>query len=930
VNGNQPQQPISSHQALAKQEIALLIGNYNRLVQENQVDKFNEGQTKSDFIEPLFEALGWDVRNKNHPSSLEVTREEKVSKGRVDYGFRLNGIVKFYLEAKPFREDIENEHHVKQTITYAWNRDCAWAVLTNFKGLTVFNAEWMTTDLSQNRVKTLDYSEFLNRFDELWLLSREAFERGLLDKAAEQWGKKTKHSHVGRQLLDDFTTFRETLSKNIAQRNRDKLLSQNELDESVQRILDRLIFIRYCEDKEHEESKLIPIVRDWDAQDRKTIVVRELRRVFTEYNENYDSEIFNDFLCDHLDIANEVLVRIIKGLKSPPNHLVSYDFSVIEADVLGSIYEQYLGHILRKSKKGTSLTENHVRRKEHGIYYTPTYVVDYIVRNTLGRKLDEKTGDLDDIRVLDPACGSGSFLIKAFDRLNEYHIAHDKQYAQSQLEPESLTGSYSKKVKILKENIFGVDIDKQAVQIAQLNLLLKIAEKKHSLPVLRASVLQGNSLIPSSLQEEDRPFDWKKRFPNIMNENRGGFDVIVGNPPYVRPHNLDKHYKDLLWKYFSTFTEKSDLYNCFMQQGIRLLRNGGYFSFIVPHTWTSLKSFYGIRQFVYETCKVLRLVQLPKKVFQEATVQTCIFVFQKDADKLQRENNTVVVERLNEKGEVEFVKQFPQSRIAQNYLYNFELYAESSGTGLFEKLKAAGLKLESVVDFSYGLKTGDDERFIADKQKNSDYKRLLRSKDIGRYSKDFANLYVWYVPELMIKHRKTARPGDKERFETEKIIVSRMGKREVMAVYDDQNYYVKDAMLLLKKDEQTPLKYITGILNSKVINYYYRNYFVTMDVLKNALLELPIVMGSESEQQAVSAHVDKLQGLTSRFNALRGKRTEEFQRLANEIDEYAEKIDQLVYTIYGISEDERKIIEKSLGLKKTSENSTLDAVSRIV
>jgi len=842
-----------------KQRIGKLVGKYNKLVEDKRINRYNEEMTKKDLILPLFRELGWNTED-----SSEVIAEERISKGRVDYGFRINGIPKFYLEAKALKVDMDNPKFVEQAINYAWHKGCTWAVLTNFKVIKIFNAEWKTTNPLQAHLKTISCHEFLERFGELWLLSKESFEKGLLDKEAEKWGKKAKRVPIDKQLLSDFTRFRELLSKSITKLNRDKNLTEEELDESVQRILDRLIFIRNCEDRELEPKKLISALREWEDKGRGQLI-KYIIDVFLYFDRQYNSKIFSEHLCDSLDIGNDTISEIIEGLYQTKDKTISYDFSAIEADVLGNIYEQYLGHILKKTAKRATVKDAHKKRKEQGIYYTPTYIVDYIVRNTLGELLKKKKPDqVEKIRVLDPACGSGSFLIKAFDILNEYYKSQDKNYSQTQLDTTGTGVTYSRKLNILQNNIFGVDLDKQAVEIAQLNLLLKIAERGRRLPLLQQNIKSGNSLIDDHEVAGDKAFKWEEEFKEIMQE--GGFDVIIGNPPYVRPHRISRTDKEFFWKNLKTFKAKSDLYNCFMEKSIDLLKEGGLFSFIVPHTWTSLESFYEIRKYILDNCKIVKLVQLPKKVFQDATVETMIFVLSKEPNKKKRDRNKVIVESLNERRELTLVKTIIQSQIKNNYLFNFELY--SNDNDLLNKIKNGGEKLENFIDFFYGLKTGDDKKFLCNIQKNSEYKKLLRSKNIDRYSCNFDGEFVWYVPKLMVKNKKTARPGSKERFETEKIIVARMGKK-IVAAYDTEGYYVKDAMILKRKTDEINLKYITGILNSKLINYYYKNYFITIDVLKNALLQLPINVPPKAQQQPLIKLVDKILSLNKRLKQMK-------------------------------------------------------------
>lgn len=298
-------------QELAKQKIKALVDKYNTIRQQNRISKYNEENTKAEFIEPLFEALGWDVRNTYHDN--EVTREESISKDRVDYSFRINGIPKFFLEAKSLRENLDNPKFVEQAINYSWHKGCTWAVLTDFESVKIFNAEWRTSDYSQSHLKTIPCYEFLDRFRELWLLSKESFEQGLLDKEAEKWGKKTKKSPVDKQLLSDFTRFREILSNNITRSNQGMNLTQEDLNESTQRILDRLMFIRYCEDKGLEEKRLISNLREWESRGKGQLV-KSIREVYSYFDRHYNSKIFAKHLCDDLEIDNEILHEIIEGL----------------------------------------------------------------------------------------------------------------------------------------------------------------------------------------------------------------------------------------------------------------------------------------------------------------------------------------------------------------------------------------------------------------------------------------------------------------------------------------------------------------------------------------------------------------------------------------------------------------------------------------
>jgi type I restriction-modification system DNA methylase subunit len=601
----------------AKKEIRLLVEKYNKIVGENRASKYKEEETKKDFIQPLFRYLGWNVED-----SSEVTAEEKVSKNRVDYGLRINGIPKFFLEAKSLKEDLDNRKFIEQAINYAWHKGCTWAVLTNFERVRIFSAELKTVSPWQSHLKTIDCDEFLERFDELWLLSRESFERGLMDKEAEKWGKKTKKTSVDKQLLADFTRFRELLSKNITKLNPSKNITEEDLDESIQRILDRLIFIRNCEDRELEPKTLISNLREWESKG-KGYLVKSLRDVFSYFDKQYNSKIFAKHLCDDLDVDNEVLHEIIEGLYYTKDKSIFYDFSAIDADILGTIYEQYLSHILKKTEKRAKLTENHAHRKEQGIYYTPIYIVDYIVRNSLGELLKDKKADFEKIRVLDPACGSGSFLIKAFDVLDEHYRQNDKDYNQTQLDFK--TGvTFTRKVKILQNHIFGVDLDKQAVEIAQLNLLLKIAEKGQKLPLLERNIKVGNSLIDDEKVAGDKAFNWEEEFKEIMEE--GGFDIVIGNPPYgAELSEIERKFISSKYEFSSSYKNTALI---FVEKSLELMSKSGYFGMIVPKSLAFSQLWKSGRELIKEY--LVKVVDV-SKAFEDVLLEQVIIILSKSA-----------------------------------------------------------------------------------------------------------------------------------------------------------------------------------------------------------------------------------------------------------------------------------------------------------
>ncbi|PIT84091.1 hypothetical protein COU37_04870, partial [Candidatus Micrarchaeota archaeon CG10_big_fil_rev_8_21_14_0_10_45_29] len=505
----------------AKLEVMRLVDKYNQFKESGRLKDEGENDTKKDFITPLFRALGWDMGNDYIQD--EVKNEARASNGRVDYAFRLNGISKLFLEAKALNKGIGEIKDSKQAINYAWYRDVTWAVLTDFKELMIYNAEVKDKSINDARFIYLGCGQFVDKFDTLWLLSKPAFIEGLLDKEAESWGKKKRRIKPNKQLLKDITDFRDLLSKNIKKNNLSKNLTQPELEETVQKILDRLIFIRSVEDRHFEERRLLSAVREFELKKRGKLS-DALKIIYRRYDEKFDSKLFTQnlsnpkerHLCEDVAIDDEVLAEIIKGLHESKDGVVTYDFELIDEDILGSMYEQYLAYVLRMTEKRARVEHNAANRKEQGIYYTPPYIVNYIIEHTLGEYLKGKSPEeVSKIRVLDPACGSGSFLTKAFKYLEKYHHEKNPEYAKAYTASRNGGLKITPQGKILQENIFGVDLDQRAVEISQLSLLISAADDKGRLPALSNNIKNGNSLIDDASVAGDKAFVWEKEFSEI-------------------------------------------------------------------------------------------------------------------------------------------------------------------------------------------------------------------------------------------------------------------------------------------------------------------------------------------------------------------------------------------------------------------------------
>ena len=908
-----------------KSEVTRLIEKYNR----EKGKRYNEEATKNDFILPLFKILGWDVEDSN-----EVSKEENISGKRVDYGFRIDGIPKFFLEAKGLDEDLEGSRMVKgrqvtyaeQAINYAYYKGCNWAILTNFKGIIVYDA-WAKANSQSSFRFAVWVDSLLSDFESVYLLSKEAFEQGFLDK---KYSTKSRKRPITEQLLLDFTTFRSILSKDVYNLNKSKNLTEEELDEAIQRLFDRLIFIRNCEDRELEPYELLSMVRQW-KESRKGTLVSKIRDLFTHFDETYNSKIFSKHLCDQVDISDDVLSRVIDGLYTTEDGSILYDFSLIDADVLGNIYEQYLGHILKKTEKRAKLTESKAKRKEEGIYYTPSYIVDYIVRNTVGELVKNKKVDVSKIKILDPACGSGSFLIKTFDVLNEYYSRKDG-YNQNKLDLSGTGTTYSTKLSILKDNIFGVDLDKQAVDIAQLNLLLKVAEKKRRLPILQQNIKNGNSLIDDPNLAGDKAFKWDEEFADIM--SNGGFDVIVGNPPYVDIKRLDPKIVKYLFSSYTTVENRMNLYSTFVERALNLLKNGGYFGFIIPNSILYNESYQKIRTLLLNQTILTKIIRLPDDVFDGVKIETIILIYKKSKERSKSKECEVYlyprdakINSINEDNCPNIIQYNQNDWQFENH--NINISANKMSKTILEKIEESSTKsLIDICDFSLGLTPYDKYKghsqqqinnriFHSDTKKNETFKPLLSGENIIRYG------IFWDKKEHISYGNWLGAPREKRFFTSPHIVVRQIisGKPpRIYAGYTEEELYNTQIgfNLVSKNENEFRIKYILALLNSKLMSYYHKEKYLdpTKTLFQKILIanakRFPIKAISISEQDKVVELVEKIIKLNKKLSQFDGKKTDESSKILDEINKVDLQIDIFIYKIYGLTTEERKVIEESL------------------
>lgn len=923
----------------SKQQIQKLVEKYQRVKEAGKIKSYNEAQTRNEFIEPLFEYLGWDMRN--YVNDNEVTTEENVSGGRADLAFRIGSIPKFYLEAKSMKTDLDIDTHAKQTINYAWNKSVTWAVLTDFESIKVFNAQSESTRLIDKLVFEISCDQFISDFDRLWLLSKQAFQNNELDDYAEKYGKKQKSLTVNEKLYADLKSARIILAKSFDTWNSN--INPADLDEGIQRILDRLIFIRVLEDRNLEPQILKPLIRIHEKDGQKQIF-QMLTDKFRELDKIYNSNLFRPHACEKWEEYDDAIQKVILMLYG--NDVFVYNFKEIPADILGGVYESYLGYI--SQKKATDIIKDSHKRKEQGIYYTPKYIVDFIVKNTLGKKLQnvKSINELKQIKVLDPACGSGSFLTAAVEEINN-------KYKDFNAKGDQLTKS-----SILLENIYGVDLDSQATEIAKLNLLIDALDEKEKLPDLTRNVRVGNSLI-SEGDEKLKPFNWKGEFKEVFEQ--GGFDVIIGNPPYIKEYTNRSVFDALHNNPY--YQGKMDIWTLFACQAIDLLKDGGYFSFIAPNNWLTNAGANIFRDKILTEGQIIKFVDFGDfKVFKDAGIQTMIFVFKKGKPKKNYQTSYAKITDKNISEDA--LNLFLQSnfKVANDGITKFDTvlnpqqtqgknitFSSQSDDEILNKIEAKKNFELTEKEVAQGIVAAPDKYFIVDDTSKFDKEEQEFIKPFytstAKYTFNKTNSYIFYLCNKNFNGKNLNNyPNIKNHFEPFKKLLKEAKNRygtpdkpylylhrereecffqkgpKVVGqartafpsfLYTKEEYYGSRAMNFIKSD-RINLKYLTGLLNSRISYFWLKNKGKQLgDLLqidKGPLLSIPLIKPNQQIQKNIALLVDKVIKLYQDFYKI-SKNSDKWYSIKKEITDIENQIDQMVYKLYDLTPKEIKIVE---------------------
>ena len=985
----------------APNTILKLCDNFARHLDHYKKGKYNETQVRREFLDPFFKALGWDVGNEQGYADAykDVIHEDAIKIGGYtkapDYCFRIGGTRKFFLEAKKpsvnIKDDIAPAYQLRR---YAWSAKLPLSILSDFEELAIYDCRirpGQKDKSSTARVKYFTFDQYAERWDEIEsIFSRDAVLKGSFDKYAESSKKKRGTAEVDDAFLEEIERWRTLLARNFALRND---LDVRDINYAVQKTIDRLIFLRMCEDRGTEDyGRLMQVVNGTNCWDR-------LREQFTKADDRYNSGLFHftsekgrvgapDTLTPSLTLDDKCIKDIVKHLYYPES---PYEFSVLPADILGQVYEQFLGKTIRlTSAHQAKIEEKPEVRKAGGVYYTPKYIVDYIVENTLGRLLNgsdpEKTKPISTakaakLKVLDPACGSGSFLIVAYQYLLDWHRDQYTLDAETK-EPDNKKSkrhaagknpkiyqargdewklTTAERKRILLNNIHGVDIDSQAVEVTKLSLLLKvlegetqqvverdwIKERQRILPDLGNNIQCGNSLIgPDFYDQPNLPemddetryrinvFDWHEAFPEVFEQ--GGFDCVVGNPPYdvlekergksSWPHSLLASYSKKSELLSGALGGKLNLFRFFLTRCTQLASSSGNFGMIVPLSIIADVSCARTRSSLLSDLKKVTADCFPQKdikarrIFKDAKLSTVVITGSRTKT---RNFDSELILRI-----------YPGKSFKEPHIFNrirlkelkfidkknlpIPVCSEHSWS-LLTKIHAQPIttmagKSPDLIITRGEINQTTYRNHITTNQLDS---RLMKGVEIARFAINTElsqGHQEWLNESGYLAAKKPREDTNCQRIATQRITGMDEYWRIVSTLVTPPAYFADSTnSIRLSKSSQYNLYFFLGILNSRLIQWCFKAFSSNNNVATNELDLLPIRTIDFKKPTDVEQH-DKMVGLVERIltlneNKASEKNPEKLRHIVADIQRTDRQIDRLVYDLYELSEEEIQIVE---------------------
>ncbi len=961
----------------------------NEDIQAN-IHKIKEEQFQEGFLRELFvKVLGYTINpSPNYNLTTELKNEvgSKKADGAILLDEKVIGVIELKDHKTPDLTSIEG-----QAFGYKnKHKETRLVIISNFEKLRLY---------IDNAVEFREWDIFhmtLEEFRELYLcLAWQQVEHGIALQMKQE--SVSSEDQITKALYKDYSQFKRVLFADILKQNptpdgKDEKEWQLLLFKKTQKLLDRLLFIFFAEDCGLLPPNMImQIVEEWEQLkdlDMDVSLYERIKKHFGYLDTGYQGkkyEIFayngglfkNDEVLDNLKISDDILAEHTRRLSA-------YDFeSDVDVNILGHIFENSLSEIEEVTQQiNNGEAPQTSKRKQDGVFYTPQYITKYIVENTVGRLCAEKKKKLNivedeylsdqrrqlktkqrlleqlkeyrkwllQLTILDPACGSGAFLNAALQFLMGEHKQIDE------LEKKVL--GYSLEFQdvenyILENNLFGVDINEESVEIAQLALWLRTAKPHRKLNSLNENIKCGNSLISDPAIAGDKAFNWQEQFPKVF-EN-GGFDVVIGNPPYVNMVNIQNEKERKFYQNnYSTVKNKCDLYSIFTEKAQSLLKDKGLLGFIFPNSWMGTESFSKFREFLSKEVNVYQLVELPPGVFEDAIVTTvlCFYI----NTKPETINNIDIYTCID--------KQF----VKKDFVLSYEQVLKNPNTSFaFEKtisLENISCKhLSEIASFSLGIKTSDDTRFVFKEPIDDTCYKFIRGRNISRWSHPNNDEWIWYQPTLICE-KPGGRPRVLENFLVDKKIVIQDIATQITATIDKNKYLCNDTLnIIYSLDNDYLFEYILCILNSKIVNVWFKKIFPAgLHIKTNQLEQIPIPIISIDAQQPFIALADRMLSMNQQLQEKRSRflrrltdnlegvkittalqqfdqldfkefvaelkkqkiklslvqqdewedyfnqRVSECQELSAKIKATDEEIDAKVFDLYGLTEEERKIV----------------------
>ena len=1022
---------LSKHNFSERRKV---LNKWIKNLENGVLEKLKEEESQAEFLNDIFATVLRATNKFNGQNEWNLQRETKT---KLD-GQKADGVLGFFdadgkkdvravIELKGAKVSLDVRQKrtgdtrtpVEQAFNYApkYGKNCQWVIVSNYKEIRLYRSNDMTeyqVFFLEKLKDDLEFKKFIYILSFYALVGTEKKKAKTIELSEEY---QKNQAEIEKKFYNEYKAIRLHIFENMRKNN--PAVNENTIIEKVQKLLDRFLFICFCEDKgllpneifykTLEKGKNFGDVFEVFKMLCNWINLGNPRENISHFNGGLFK---NDDVLESLYVDNEVFEEMKK--------ISEYDFdSELNENILGHIFEQSISDIedLKKELNGEEFDKKKGKRKKDGIFYTPKYITKYIVENSIKNWLDDKRKELGEdklpeltekdfeikysskksneriysknykkhiefwtkyreavknIKIVDPACGSGAFLITAFEYLLNYNnYLNDKIF--------DLTGTkdlFSDTTKeILQNNIFGVDLNKESVEITKLSLWLKTANKNKTLATLENNIKCGNSLIDDIEIAGELAFNWEKEFSQVF-EN-GGFDVVVGNPPYVSTKQIPANDRNYYWdKYKEILFSEMDLYEIFIYKSINeLLKNKGYLGFITPDSYFTNTSFELLRKYLLEKTKIIEIIDFPYRFypFEEVNKETAILILNKKIDKnfvnLRVSNRNVNTLYLKESLKNNI--QLSQEEILMKY--NNKIIVNMNS--ILNKLLKNSLRFGNYLELHKGwmsvpkkIKIGliEIEKGIFTKEeaiKNNiinNCSEYLEGRDIHRYFTDKVNKYV-YIKNI----DKTT----KDWHFSPKIILQRIvgqNRNKIFATIDlNQKIIFPNANLVNLKNKKDDVRFYLTILNSRLISYFYNLYYgeSNTNLTKIAFENIPLVNIENINQQPFIEKADKilflnenLQEISQKFQRMLMREFglekistklqnwyllnfDEFikelskvkvklnlsqkadwenyfiaekskaETLNNEITKTDKEIDGMVYELYGLSEEEVRVVE---------------------